>query len=113
MAISSLHSSSAPRLAASHKSSLSKCVDAEMQDVQGQVKSLTDVNANQHQLDIEFQREQAEKEHDEAAIVHQRAQEAKALELQLLEAQAKVQSEKQAALQLEIKLLKLKGLASG
>jgi hypothetical protein len=80
-----------------------------MQDVQGQVQSLTDgmsyiytakaaaseykitkVNAHQHQHDIEFQRKQAEKECDEATAVHQHTQEAKTLELQVLEAQAKV-----------------------
>lgn len=99
-----------------------------MQDVQGQVESLTTrmsyiyivkaaaseyklakVNAYRHQCDIKFQREQADKERSEAAIVHQHAQEAKALKLQVLEAQAKVQVEKRAALQLEIELLKLRG----
>lgn len=130
-AISSSHSQSARRPAASQKSSLSKRVDTEMQDVQSQVQSLTDgmsyiytakaaaseykiakVNAHRHQRDIEFQREQAEKERDEAAAVHQRTQEAKTLELQVLEAQAKVQAEKRAALQLEIELLKLRGGAT-
>ncbi|KAG1844388.1 hypothetical protein F4604DRAFT_1937596 [Suillus subluteus] len=117
----------------SQKSGLSQCVDAEMEDVKGQVQSLTDgmsyiytakaaaseykiakVNANRHQRNIEFQCEQAEKERGNAAVVHQRTQEAKALELQVLEAQARVQAEKKAALQLEIELLKLKGgVASG
>ncbi|KAG1742439.1 hypothetical protein EDB19DRAFT_1907446 [Suillus lakei] len=111
----------------SQKSSLSKCVDAEIQDVHGQVQSLTDgmsyiytakaaaseykitkVNANHHQCDIEFQHEQAEKD-NEAAIIHQHTQEAKALNLQVLEVQAKVQAEKKTTLQLEIKLLKLRG----
>ncbi|KAG1874909.1 hypothetical protein F4604DRAFT_1925066 [Suillus subluteus] len=117
----------------SQKSGLSQCLDAEMEDVKGQVQSLTDamsyiytakaaaleykiakVNANRHQHDIEFQREQAEKECGDAAVVHQCTQEAKALKLQVLEAQARVQAEKKAALQLEIELLKLKGgMASG
>ncbi|KIK35729.1 hypothetical protein CY34DRAFT_36170, partial [Suillus luteus UH-Slu-Lm8-n1] len=66
------------------------------------------VNAHRHQCDIEFQREQAEKERDEAAAVHQCTQEAKTLKLQVLEAQAKVQVEKCATLQLEIELLKLR-----
>jgi hypothetical protein len=97
----------------------------------GQVQSLTDgmsyiytakaaaleykiakVNAHRHQRDIKFQCEQAEKERDEATAIHQRTQEAKALELQVLEAQAKVQAEKCAALQLEIELLKLRGGAA-
>ncbi|KAG1790238.1 uncharacterized protein HD556DRAFT_1491298, partial [Suillus plorans] len=129
--ISGSQTSSTRKAAPSQKSSLSKCVDSEMQDVQGQVESLTTgmsyiytvkaaaseyklakVNAHRHQRDIEFQREQADKECSDAAIVHQRAQEAKALELQVLEAQARVQAEKRAALQLEIKLLKLRGGAS-
>ncbi|KAG0707169.1 hypothetical protein DFH29DRAFT_995236 [Suillus ampliporus] len=109
----------------SHPSShTSSCMDTEMQDVQGQVQSLTNgmsyiyttkaaaseykiakVNANRHQHDIEFQCKQADKEWSEAAIVHQYAQEAKSLELQVLEA-------KKAALQLEIELVKLKGGAT-
>lgn len=52
------------------------------------------VNANRHQHDIDFQCEQAEKERVEAAIVHQHTQEAMTLDLQVLEAQAKVQAEK-------------------
>ncbi|KAG1850689.1 hypothetical protein F4604DRAFT_1934373 [Suillus subluteus] len=95
----------------SQKSGLSQCVDAKMEDVKGQVQSLTDCYS---QHNIKFQCEQAEKEHGDAAIVHQRAQEAKALELQVLKAQARVQAKKKAALQLKIDLLKLKGgVASG
>ncbi|KAG2343743.1 hypothetical protein BDR05DRAFT_999666 [Suillus weaverae] len=105
----------------SQKSSLSQHVDVEMGDVQGQVQSLTDgmsyiytakaaaseykitkVNANRHLHDIKFQHEQANKEQNEAAIVHQHAQESKSLDLQVLEA-------KKATPQLEIELVKLKG----
>ncbi|KAG1808651.1 uncharacterized protein BJ212DRAFT_1484904 [Suillus subaureus] len=51
-------------------------------------------------------------ERDEAASVHVWSQEAKALELHLLKAQAKVQSEKAAALHLEIELINLKEVSS-
>ncbi|KAG2050475.1 hypothetical protein BDR06DRAFT_1023281 [Suillus hirtellus] len=67
------------------------------------------VNSYTHKLDIDFQHEQAGLEHNEAAVIHQRAQEVKSMEIQILEAQAKVHAEKKAALQLEIELLKLKG----
>jgi hypothetical protein len=66
------------------------------------------VNALRQEHDIQFQREQGTIEHTEAVSVHERSQEAKALELRLLEAQAKVQSEKAAALRLEIELINLK-----
>ncbi|KAG1803075.1 uncharacterized protein BJ212DRAFT_1487189 [Suillus subaureus] len=109
-------SSSARRPAASQKSSsLLKCVDSNMQDVQGQVQSLADGMNYIYTVKAaasEYKIVKAEIECDEAAAIHQHLQEAKALELQLLEAQAKVQMEKQAALQLEIKLLKLKGGAA-
>lgn len=110
------------------KSNLSKCADAELEGIERKLQSLTEgmsyiytakaasleykiakVNIHRHQCDIEFQREQAEKARSEAAIIHQRAQEAKSLDLQVLEAQAKVQAEKKATLQLEIKLQKLRG----
>jgi hypothetical protein len=66
------------------------------------------VNSHRQELEIKFQCEQAEFERSEAAVVHQRSQEAKSLEIQMLEAQAKVHAEKRAALQLEIELLRLK-----
>ncbi|KAG1807035.1 uncharacterized protein BJ212DRAFT_1485892 [Suillus subaureus] len=109
-------SSSTHRPAASQKSSsLLKCVDSNMQDVQGQVQSLTDSMNYIYTVKaatLEYKIAKAKIERDEAAAIYQHSQEAKALELQLLEAQAKVQMEKQAALQLEIELLKLKGGAA-
>lgn len=115
------------RKKAAHKRSLSGRVQSGTSDVLDQVESLTDdmsyiysakesaseykiakVNALRHERDIQFQREQGVIERSEAASVHKRSQEAKALELRLLEAQAKVQSEKAAALRLEIELITLK-----
>lgn len=111
----------------SHKRSLSGRVHSGTSEVLDQVGSLTDdmsyiysakaaaseykiakVNALRQERDIQFQREQGTIERTEAASVHERSQEAKALELRLLEAQAKVQSEKAAALRLEIELINLK-----
>ncbi|KAG1866352.1 hypothetical protein C8R48DRAFT_772450 [Suillus tomentosus] len=110
-----------------HKRSLSGCVQLGMSDVLEQVSSLTDnmsyiysakesaskykiakVNVLHHERDIQFQQEQGVIERSEAASVHQWSQEAKALKLRLLEAQAKVQSEKAVALHLEIELITLK-----
>ncbi|KAG0691992.1 hypothetical protein DFH29DRAFT_883298 [Suillus ampliporus] len=110
-------------------SSLSNWVQSDVNDVHGQVESLTDrmqyiytakaaqseykiakVNSHHQQLEIIFQHEQAELKCSEAAIVHQHSQEAKSLDLQVLEAQAKVHAEKKAALLLEIELMRLKGV---
>ncbi|KAG1901150.1 uncharacterized protein F5891DRAFT_1187851 [Suillus fuscotomentosus] len=112
---------------AAHKRSLLGRVQSGTSDVLEQVSSLTNdmsyiysakesaseykiakVNALCHERNIQFQREQGVIERNEAASVHQQSQEAKALELHLLEAQAKVQSEKAAALRLEIELITLK-----
>ncbi|KAG2031093.1 hypothetical protein BDR03DRAFT_1016412 [Suillus americanus] len=88
-----------------------------MEDVQGQVKSLIDGMSYIYTVKAaasEYKIAKADKESGEAAVVPQRVQEAKVLEIQVLEAQARVQAEKKAALQLKIELLKLKGgTASG
>ncbi|KAG1858299.1 hypothetical protein C8R48DRAFT_775245 [Suillus tomentosus] len=111
------------------KSNLSNQVQSDVGDVHEQVDSLVNgiqyivytakavkskykimkVNSYTHKLDINFQHEQAGLECNEATAIHQRAQEVKSMEIQILEAQAKVHAEKKAALQLEIELLKLKG----
>ncbi|KAG1903182.1 uncharacterized protein F5891DRAFT_1185816 [Suillus fuscotomentosus] len=115
------------RKKAAHKCSLSGHVQLGTSDVLDQVSSLTNdmsyiysakesaseykiakVNVLCHECNIQFQWEQGVIEHSEAASVHQWSQEAKALELHLLKAQAKVQSEKAAALHLEIELITLK-----
>lgn len=87
------------------KSSLSNQVQSDIQDMRGQVDSLAEgmqfvytvkaaqseykiakVNSHRQELEISFQREQAKFECSEAAVVHQRSQEAKSLEIQILEA---------------------------
>ncbi|KAG2342374.1 hypothetical protein BDR05DRAFT_1001000 [Suillus weaverae] len=73
-----------------------------MEDVQGQVQSLTDGMSYIYTAKAAASEYKIAKERNEAAIVHQRAQESKSLDLQVLEA-------KKAALQLEIELVKLKG----
>ncbi|KAG2140707.1 hypothetical protein BD769DRAFT_1662618 [Suillus cothurnatus] len=109
-------SSSTRRPAASQtSSSLSKCAESDMQEVQDQVQSLAD-GMNYIYIAkaaaLGYKITKAEIEHGEADAVHQHSQEAKTLELQLLKTQAKVQMEKEAALKLEIELLKLKGTAT-
>ncbi|KAG2335738.1 hypothetical protein BDR05DRAFT_953853, partial [Suillus weaverae] len=122
------------QLKPSHKRSLLGRVHSGTSEVLDQVGSLTDdmsyiysvkaaaseykiVKANVlcQERNIQFQCEQGLIECNEAASLHERLQEAKALELHLLEAQAKVQSEKAAALRLEIELINLKegSLAKG
>ncbi|KAG1829453.1 hypothetical protein EV424DRAFT_1535785 [Suillus variegatus] len=110
------------------KSHLGKNIGSEVGSVCGKVETLTNnmsyiytakaaaseykitkVNALRQERDLNFQREKAQLERSEAVIVHQRCQESKTLDLQVLEAQAKVHAERKAALQLEIELLKLKG----
>lgn len=110
------------------KSNLSNQVQSDIRDVHKQVDSLANgiqyvytvkavkskykimkVNSYTHKLDIDFQREQAGLKCSKAAAIHQCAQEAKSMKIQILEAQAKVHAEKKAMLQLEIELLKLKG----
>lgn len=110
------------------KSHLGKNIGSEVGSVCGKVETLTNnmsyiytakaaaseykiakVNALRQERDLDFQREKAQLERSEAVIVHQRCQESKTLDLQVLEAQAKVHAERKAALQLEIELLKLKG----
>ncbi|KAG2049423.1 hypothetical protein BDR06DRAFT_1068518 [Suillus hirtellus] len=70
---------------------------------------ITKVNALCQERDLDFQHEKAQLERSEAVVIHQRCQESKTLDLQVLEAQAKVHAERKAALQLKIELLKLKG----
>ncbi|KAG1856334.1 hypothetical protein DFJ58DRAFT_727166 [Suillus subalutaceus] len=110
------------------KSHLGKNVGSEVDGVCGQVKMLTNnmsyvytvkaaaseykiakVNALRQGHELDFQREKAEIERTKAIVVHQRCQESKTLDLQVLKAQAKVHAERKAALQLEIELIKLKG----
>ncbi|KAG1812014.1 hypothetical protein EV424DRAFT_1542320 [Suillus variegatus] len=105
------------------KSHLGKNIGSEVGSVCGKVETLTNnmsyiytakaaaseykiakVNALCHVTSTSNVRKRSE-----AIIVHQRCQESKTLDLQVLEAQAKVHAERKAALQLEIELLKLKG----
>ncbi|KAG2106170.1 uncharacterized protein F5147DRAFT_653926 [Suillus discolor] len=69
---------------------------------------ITKVNTLRQKCDLDFQCEKAQLKHNKASIVHQCCQESKTLDLQVLKAQTKVHAEQKAALQLEIKLLKLK-----
>jgi hypothetical protein len=113
------------------KKSLGKNIGSEVGSVRGQVEALTNnmsyvytakaaaseykiakVNALRQERDLDFQREKADLERNEAIVIHQRCQESKILELQVLEAQAKVHAERKATLQLEIELIKLKGGAA-
>ncbi|KAG2151096.1 uncharacterized protein EDB93DRAFT_1249586 [Suillus bovinus] len=120
---------SARRTSRSHKPklSLSGEVQSNIEDVRGQVDSLskginyvysvkvvhseykiTKVNSHPQKVKIDFQRKQAKLKCNKAAIIHQRVQESKSLEIQLFEAQAKAHLEKRAMLELKIELLKLK-----
>ncbi|KAG2108252.1 uncharacterized protein F5147DRAFT_652971 [Suillus discolor] len=111
------------------KSHLGKNIGLEVGSICGKVEMLTNnmsyiytakaaaseykiakVNALHQEGDLDFQCEKAQLERSEAIVVHQRCQESKTLDLQVLEAQAKVHAEHKAAtLQLKIELLKLKG----
>ncbi|KAG2143558.1 uncharacterized protein EDB93DRAFT_1105229 [Suillus bovinus] len=63
---------------------------------------ITKVNSHRQKVEIDFQHKQAELEHNEAAIIHQRVQESKSLEIQLFEAQAKAHLEKRVMLELKL-----------
>ncbi|KAG2342247.1 hypothetical protein BDR05DRAFT_949203 [Suillus weaverae] len=105
-----------------------KNIGLEVDSVHGQVKTLTSnmlyiytmkaaaseykiakINTLHQEHDLNFQHERAELECTEAIVLHQHCQEAKTLDLQVLEAQAKIHAERKATLQLKIELLKLKG----
>ncbi|KAG2051223.1 hypothetical protein BDR06DRAFT_1022783 [Suillus hirtellus] len=109
------------------KSHLGKNIALEVGSICGKVETLTSnmsyiytvkvatseykiakVNALHQECDLDFQREKAQLKCSEAVVVHQRCQESKTLDLQVLEAQAKVHAERKATLQLKIELLKLK-----